>query len=172
MDSIFSEGPLPATGELPPGDSILGTSISDLPSLGLLSGEELLARADEPTSSSTPTLGSSGSLGCPGTDDPILSGRRGSLDLGAGAFCGVLAVEGDLMVRGDAVVQGLVLVGGDLEVRGAGRVEGMARVSGSLSIQESGILRVLGCPVLRALSGLPALGKPILLPGGSGFPVH
>ena len=172
MDSILSGRPLPLTGTLPPSDWPLQGSGSDLPALGLLSGEEILERAAESGTSGTPTSGSFPSSGCPGSGDPILSGHRGDLELSGGAFCGLLAVEGDLTVHGEALVQGLILVGGTLELRGAGRVEGLARVSGSLSVDESGIFRILGCPALRALSGIPALQKPILLPGGSGFPVH
>ncbi len=172
IDSIFSGTPLPLTGTPSPSDWPLWGSGSDLPALGLLSGEEILERAGESGASSPPTFGTSSTSGCPGSGDPILSGHRGDLDMSGGAFCGLLAVEGDLTVHGDALVQGLILVGGNLELRGAGRVEGLARVSGSLWVDESGIFRILGCPALRALSGIPALRKPILLPGGSGFPVH
>jgi hypothetical protein len=172
MDSVFSGTPLPLTGNLSPSDWLPRGSGSDLPALGLLSGDEILERAAESGSASPLSIGSSPNSGCPGSGDPILSGHRGDLDLSGGAFCGLLAVEGDLMVHGDALVQGLILVGGSLELRGAGRVEGLARVSGPVSVDESGIFRILGCPALRALSGIPALQKPILLPRGSGFPVH
>ena len=94
------------------------------------------------------------------------------LTLLAGRICGLLAVGGTLRMEAGAVFQGLALVGGDLHLEAGSRVEGMARIGGSATLSESAILQVQGCPVLRALAAIPALRKPLLLPGSSPFPLY
>jgi hypothetical protein len=74
-------------------------------------------------------------------------------------------VEGNLDLVGSARFQGLALVGGDLAVQDDAVLEGLVRVGGALSITGGARLEASACPVLRALSGLPALRRPFLLPG-------
>jgi hypothetical protein len=69
-------------------------------------------------------------------------------------------------------VQGLALVRGDLRVTDRGRFEGMARVGGSVVLDDGAALLVSACPVLSALSGIPALLEPLPLSSPRGIPLH
>jgi len=169
LGSLFSGRALPLTALLPPKDPSLTGPGSDLPPLGFLPGPELLARA--PDSGLLLVAGSSRppAQGCPGSGGTLFLGSEGELEVRGGRICGLLVVDGDLRILGEGVVQGLILVGGDLQLGGSARLEGLARVRGSVAVEDSAILRILGCPALRALSEPAVLRKPVLLPGASGI---
>ena len=80
-----------------------------------------------------------------------------------GRACGVLVVEGDLVLAGEARFQGLALVGGDLVVEESAMFEGMARVGGGTRLSDAGVFSGSRCPVLRALNGIPSLHAPFLV---------
>ena len=164
LDSIFPGGPIPSTGPLveqPHEDSGAGASI---PPLGLLTGSRLLDLA---------WSGGSGThspqdldRGCP-MQSPVLEGTGGSRILSGGRVCGLLVVEGDLILRGDARFQGLALVGGDLVLEDGAVLEGMARIRGGLLLKDKGTLISRACPVIWSLKGLPELQQLLAFPDGA-----
>jgi hypothetical protein len=165
LDSLFPGGGLPALGTLLEPLSPLAEQGDTVPSLGLLWGAEMLARAalaagpgPEPPDSVQ---------GCPDVGQaPVLLGTPGSLLLDRGRICGLLVVGGDLRFTAEARFQGLALVGGDLILDGAAALEGMTKVGGSLLLGGAALFRSAPCPVLRALEELPVLAEPVPVPGG------
>ena len=92
-------------------------------------------------------------------------GTRGSVVLTGGRLCGLLVVEGDLHLGGEARFQGLALVGGNLVLEGTAVFEGMARIGEGVEIADTGAFLGSGCPVLLALEGIPELQAPFLVDG-------
>lgn len=167
LDSLFSLRTLPLTAGLhlpEPGSSEEGTEI---PPLGLLSGPELLARAEEAGALSPGTSSFSAGAGCPDSEAPRLAGSSGDLSIRDTGVCGVLVVAGDLLLGGTGTFQGLALVAGDLRLEGGVLFEGMARVGGSVTLEDLAILRISACPAIRALSEAAPLLKPLVLSGAS-----
>lgn len=165
LDSLFPTGPLPPLGALAApevDDSGPGASV---PSLGLLSGPQLLEAAG--TAGSGLHLLQDSIRGCPGEEGPVFEGTDGSMSFDDGRICGLLVVAGDLRLGGDARFQGLALVGGDLILEGGSVFEGMVRVRKAIRLTDGAVLRPRSCPVLWALEGLPTLQRPLLLPDGA-----
>jgi hypothetical protein len=168
-----SSDPLPLVAILSPPDSAGALAGWRIPSLGLLTGPELLARAGAEGALAADGRYTGPSAGCRGTDPPLLLASGSDLALGGEVrVCGILLVDGDLRLADGAAVQGLALVGGDVIIGAGSRFEGMGRIGGSLVVEDSGILRIRSCPVVRGLAGTPTLLKPLVLPGGSGIPLR
>jgi len=162
LDSLFPGGPPLPIGPLSepePAGTESGTSI---PTLGLLSGFELLERAGSGGLSAV--LPGGPDQGCPSGGQPVFHGEEGSAVLVGGRSCGLLVVEGDLLLEGDARFQGLALVGGKLEVEGEASFEGMVRVRGGVRMGPGAEFQARSCPVLWALQNLPELLEPVMLP--------
>lgn len=172
-DSLFPGGALPTVAPFnPPGlwppEGSGETHEEDIPSLGVLSGRELLARSRGELGGGG-GLGGRDGVGCPGVSGPLFRGNRESLRLAGGRYCGLLVVGGDLTLSGDAVFQGLALVGGTLRIEGDGRLEGMVRVRGDLLMGPRSRLQGRACPVFRALADIRELREPVFLPHAAGF---
>jgi len=136
LDSLFPGGPPLPIGPLSepePAGTESGTSI---PTLGLLSGFELLERAGSGGLSAV--LPGGPDQGCPSGGQPVL--------------------------EGDARFQGLALVGGKLELEGEASFEGMVRVRGGVRMGPGAEFQARSCPVLWALQNLPELLEPVMLP--------
>jgi hypothetical protein len=165
LDSLFPGGMLPTLGTLRENPSPLAGEGDTIPSLGLLWGAEMLARAASATGPGPEPPDST--QGCPDVGEaPVFLGTPGSLQLNQGRLCGLLVVGGDLVLSGQARFQGLALVGGDLILEEEGALEGMARVGGRLLLGGSALFRSAPCPVLRAMEGIPVLAEPVPVPGG------
>ncbi len=168
LDSLSSGGPLPpvAVGvrmevsQVAPGSSI--------PSLGLLTGAELLLRAEKRGQEALPASSRGTIRGCPDTGGPVFVGTPGTFTLSGGRLCGLLVTGGDLRISGDAKFQGLALVGGNLILEDQATFEGFARVRKSLHLRGEGVFSGSACASLRALTGVPALGPPLLIQRGVG----
>jgi hypothetical protein len=147
-----------------PGDSSGRSATSRIPPLGLLSGDELLKRVNDPSPSGgverdgmdcwdrafgIPARGSS--------DDVVLQGRE---------ECGLLVVGGDLRLENKVRFRGLALVGGNLILDKGSTFEGMAKVGGALILRLES--RFIGSPLqaLRALEGVPSMTDPLLVQRG------
>ena len=87
--------------------------------------------------------------GCPGQAAFV----QGGLQLAAGAQEGLLVVDGDLVLRGDASWSGTVLVDGDLTVSDHASVRGSVQVTGDLHLHGSGSVSGDVCTVLAAWRG-------------------
>jgi hypothetical protein len=165
LDSIFPGGGLPAPGILREPLSPLAEEGDTIPSLGLLWGAEMLARAASATGPGPEPPDSV--QGCPDIGEaPVFLGTPGSLHLDRGRLCGLLVVGGDLRLSGQARFQGLALVGGDLTLEEEAVLEGMMRVGSRLLLGGSALFRSAPCPVLRAMEELPVLADPVPVPGG------
>ena len=168
LDSLFSGSPLLLRVPLPPGDTLVPGVLSPIPPLGLLPGLELLSRGGDPR---LPPAGALTAPGCPPSEEAVFWSTGSDLEVGGGQLCGLLVVEGDLRIKRDASVQGLVLVGGNLFLDAGGRFEGLARVRGAVRVESTATLNISGCPVIRALSQVSELLKPLVLPGASRIPL-
>jgi hypothetical protein len=132
--------------------------------LGLLSGDELLKRVNDPSPSGgverdgmdcwdrvfgIPARGSS--------DDVVLEGRQ---------ECGLLVVGGDLRLENKVRFRGLALVGGNLILDEGSTFEGMAKVGGALILRLES--RFIGSPrqAQRALERVPSMTDPLLVQRG------
>jgi len=165
LDSLFSKGVPDPVGSLPGSGAPPEPSPGSIPPLGLLGGSRLLELAgSEPIPVEGYFPGDS-VRGCPGSGAPVFFGFRGSVVLTRGRVCGILVVEGDLRLGGEARFQGLALVGGDLVLEGASVFEGIARIGEEVRIADSGAFLGSGCPVLLALEGIPELQAPFLVDG-------
>jgi len=102
--------------------------------------------------------------GCQNGGGPVFFGEEGSVVLNGGWICGLLVVEGDLLLAEGARFQGLALVGGNLVLEGEAELEGMVRVRGGIRVAPGSEFRTRSCPVLWALEGLPDLREPFILP--------
>lgn len=171
LDSLFTGRRFPLSSPLPVEDSLPSGGGSSIPGLGLLSASRLLALGGEPKLPEVHGGEGLASVGCPGDGRSVMWSTGADLVLDGGRVCGLLVVEGDLRLLGEAVVQGLLLAGGDLVLAEGGRFEGMARVRGSVHLKDSAKLRVLGCPAIRALSETPELLKPLVIPEASRIPL-
>jgi hypothetical protein len=172
LDSVFAGGALPLTAALPSRDSMAVGGVSQIPSLGFLSGASLLELTREVGFLESGVTSVPTDSGCPDSDPPVLMGSVSDLEIRDRWVCGLLVVEGDLRIEGSGGVQGLALVGGNFFLAGSGTLEGLARVRGSVHAEESANIRISACPAIRALAGNPTLLKPLLLPGASGFPIY
>jgi hypothetical protein len=139
-----------------------------LPSLGLLSFDDLLGSADVAVAGSvSPAPVESG--GTCLVDEPASWGdperpwrpcgahyalRRsiGSLVVDGGAGQGVLVVDGDVVLGGGARFYGLVLARGALHVENGARLVGMATASGGVYVAAGGVVRASACWVARTLA--------------------
>jgi hypothetical protein len=171
-----------AGGWLSEGSPVSAPPAGHLPALGLLEHDSLLARVPaRALGSVTPAplaegarclVESPGNWGSPTTPEGPCGGHRtalaaeGDLTVAGGEGQGLLLVTGNLRLTSGARFAGLLVVGGDLALDGAAELQGLARVAGSVRVQ--GGARVLGayCPALLALRGIPALRRPLDLPGG------
>jgi hypothetical protein len=165
LDSLFPRGGLPALGPLREPDSFWEASPTPIPSLGMLTGDMLLGMAEAVPPHPAYPPAEEYSLGCPDGADPALLGSSRSLELSSGRRCGILVVDGDLRLYGEARFQGLVLVGGDLVLDDGGVLEGMARVGGGIRLSGSGVFRGSFCPVFWGLETLVELRKPLFIGG-------
>ena len=169
LDSLFSGGPPPPVAlGVRMGPSQV-TPSSSIPSLGLLSGTELLLRAEKGGQDALPAPSPGTIRGCPDTGGPVFEGTPGTFTLSGGRLCGLLVTGGDLRIRGDARFQGLALVGGNLILEDQATFEGFARVRRSLHLRGEGVFSGSACASLRALTGVPALGGPLLIQQGVGI---
>ena len=172
-DGLDRAGPLGTAGD---------SAGSDLGALGLgpLTFEILAGRADTTLEGATrlppPTdpclVGSfpsarAGELEA-GCDEsfPVMVGR-GPLVLTGGEARGVLVVEGDLSLAGDAAFTGLVLATGDATVADDARVRGLVRGLKTVSVQGRGRIEGSLCVAFRALTRAPGVSSAGSLPGGS-----
>jgi len=165
LDSLFPVGRRPRTsplGSLFPEDAGPGAGI---PPLGLLTGSLLMELASPGVLDPPPLTGST--TGCPDAGTPVLLAAEGGLSLGGGRICGIVAVGGDLVLRGDTRLQGLGLVGGDLIMENESALEGFVRVGGDVILADFARLQARACPVLWALDRLSQLRRPILVPGSA-----
>ncbi len=165
LDSLFPKGAPDPVGSISGPETSTEPSPGSIPPLGLLGGSRLLELAG---SEPLPVAGSfpgDSVQGCPGSGAPVFFGSRGSVELTGGRVCGLLVVEGDLLLGGEARFQGLALVGGNLVLEGAAVIEGMARIGEGVRIADTGAFLGSGCPVLLALEGLPELQAPFLVDG-------
>jgi hypothetical protein len=160
VDSLWAGRTLLTTATLTEGGE-------GIPSLGLLGGEEILRRAEGPP----PDMPLGVDMGCPGSCPSVFWGAEGSLTLSGGRICGLLVVEGDLVLDGEGSFHGVVLVGGSLHVRGGWSFLGMGRVRGSVFLSDAASLGVSACAAFRALSAESALRRPFLLSHASNIPV-
>lgn len=167
LDSLFSTRALPLTAPLSISDPASGEEEPEIPSLGLLSGSHLLARADEAGLLTPENPSLSSGAGCPDSREPPLLAVGGNLEIRDMSVCGVIIVAGNLLIDGTGRLQGLALVAGDLHLGDGGLFEGMARVGGVVALEDSAILRISACPAMWALSEASALLKPLVLPGAS-----
>lgn len=161
------ETPLPPVAPLPWLHSPDSAAAGRIPGLGLLTGQELLARAAEAGVLFSEVRLDMGPAGCPDAAEPLFLASSSDLVIEGARICGILLAGGGLRLVGGGTFQGLALVGGDLSVGGGSAFEGMARVGGSVAVEDSGILRILACPVLRGLAGTLPLLKPVVVPGAS-----
>jgi len=158
---------LPPVAALSVPDSLDPSPGGGVPGLGLLSGPELLDRAREAGVLLSDVRLDTGPMGCPDTDRSLFLASSSDLVIEGARVCGILLAERGLRLVGGGTFQGLALVGGDLFIGPGSTFEGMARVGGSVAVEDSGILRILACPVLRGLAGTPPLRKPVVVPGAS-----
>jgi hypothetical protein len=105
--------------------------------------------------------------GCPATGTPILVATEGGLILEGGRICGIVAVGGNLVLRGAVRLQGLGLVGGDLILENEAALEGFVRVGGDVILADLALLQARACPVLWALDRRPELRSPVPVPGSA-----
>lgn len=171
LDSLFLARSLPLTAHLSISDSAFGGEEPEIPPLGLLSGSDLLARADEAGLLTPDDPSLSYGAGCPDSGEPPLLAVGGDLAIRDLAVCGVIIVAGNLFIEGTGRLQGLALVAGDLRLADGGLFEGMARVGGAVALEDSAILRISACPAMWALSEASPLLKPLVLPGASRIPL-
>jgi hypothetical protein len=171
LDSLYGVRTLPLTAPLSASGAAPSEDEVAIPRLGLLSGPELLARAGDAGFPSPGGAPLSPGFGCPGSDGRRLVKADGDLEIRDARVCGVLVVGGNLYLEGTGSFQGLALVAGDLHLGGGGLLEGMARVGGSVALEDSAILRISGCPAIRALSEASPLLKPLVLVGASRIPL-
>ena len=166
LDSIPGLGLLPATaGLVPP-----GSGSPEPPGLGLLNGPDLMALEETP--GGLERLEGEGRAGCPGLAEPVLILEDGPLTLRDGQLCGLLVVAGDLLLEGEGLFQGLLLVGGDVTIGNGWRVEGMGRIGGALQVGSGGSLDVMACPVVRALTRIPAVQITFPVPGARNLTLY
>ncbi len=167
LDSLAGGALLPAMPSAS-GLEVEGSGSSRFPpSLGLLSGQELLRRADPWRAQGH--FGGRGAeeRGCPGGEGAaVFEGAQGDVLVEGGRVCGVLVTSGSLRIRGDGVWQGMALVGGDMVLEGAAGFEGLARVGGRLLLRGESTFRGSACAAFWALGGAPALRDPVLLQTG------
>lgn len=170
LDSAFSGRTLPPWSRIPSLDPGPGEVGSNIPPLGLLSGQKMMDLAREEGLLVAGRIPPSTLSGCPGSKGPGFLGSESDLDIVGLAACGLLVVAGDVRIGGEGSFQGLALVGGNLSVDSSGRFEGLARVRGTVHLEESAKIRILACPAFRALMQTPSLLKPLVLPGASRIP--
>ena len=155
-----------------------------VPSLGLLPGDSVLARASvtaEGTLHPAPVVvaldcvagpqnwGSPSDVAGPCGAREVVAGSLADLVLDGGEGQGIVATPGSVTLRAGARFAGLVLAGGDLILEGGARLLGAARVGGTLRIT-SGAVAGSACAVARALRAAVSLRRPFLLPDAA--PVH
>jgi hypothetical protein len=149
---------------LPEGGEVTGRGPDQsIPSLGLLTGPMLLSMATEENGLGAPPNSYADTRGCPGEDRPVFMGASGDMFLRKGRLCGLLVTGGDLWITGDASFQGLALVGGDLTLENRANFEGLAGVRNRFFHRDDASFHGSACAVLRALSQIPSLQKPVLL---------
>jgi len=171
LASLYSFRSLPLTAPLVLSAPDSSGAAPRIPPLGLLTGSQLTALADEAgvlTSGGAPLMAGAG---CPDSGQPGFMAVGGNLEIRDAGVCGVFVVDGDLLIEGSGSFQGLALVAGNLRLLGEALFEGMARVTGSVTLEDSAILRILACPPARALSEASPLLKPLVLPGASRIPI-
>lgn len=168
IDSISLEGAPPGWARSPRESDGTMSRTDDVPSLGSLSGAEILRRIAGQGGTRNRTSTMDRVRRCPGSSKPmVLWGSSGDLTVREGRICGLVVTAGDLRMEGGAALQGIALVGGDLTLLDQARIEGAAKVGGSISIQKDALFRASACSTLRALAELPTLRTPVHLPIGS-----
>jgi hypothetical protein len=140
---LGSECPGGGTGPLVQVRSFNGTPadppVSPGPRLGPLGLERLL---DLSTAMVAPSGHFSG-----GVEVPILRVPVG-LEVVGGEIESVVLSDGDLILRGTALVRGIVLAAGDVEIAESARIEGIVLAGGTIRLSDAG--QVLGCRAFAA----------------------
>jgi hypothetical protein len=174
LEAHFAGDPLLMAAALPAGDT--------LPRLGLLDFAGLLGEVDVLVAGSGAPAPSEPLGVCDTTDawnwgDPdrpwrpcgaflSLRGARGALEATGGAGQGVLVVEGDFTLRGDARFYGLVLATGGLRLEDDAELAGMALAGGGVYLAAGARLSASACWAARALAAQRGtLGRLRPLPG-------
>jgi hypothetical protein len=141
----------------------------DPPGLGLIPLDSLVAVAAPLEGRLVPVPADCLSAARPGGDCgsvPGLRGGQGDFTVSTGSALGVLAVDGDLVLEGDATAAGWVLASGSVTVRGDARLDGFIRAGGEVRVAERGAVTASPCAGLLALSSA-WLRRPRIVPGGA-----
>ena len=188
LDTLFTGGVAPwaeLVENLPkshPGPSSRSGEV-ELPSLGFLDHEALMAGADL----SVAGLVSPSPRGIPGGCDqtstlnwgaplnpldPCASYRpvvasEGSLVIEGGGGQGVLLVAGDATLSAGARYFGVVIVAGDLLIQSGAEISGLLRVRGSVTLSGGSEIVGSACAALAALEAAESLHGLIPLPEGA-----
>jgi len=97
-------------------------------------------------------------------------GADGGAVVFGGVGRGVLAIGGDLVLRGDAIFAGWLLVEGDLTLQGSARIFGFVQAGGDVSIEASAGVTASACAGLEALRA-DWFRRPLPVPGGPTTPI-
>ena len=156
---------------------------AQLPSLGLLDHEALMAGADLRVGGLVAPSPRSFSGYCDRTSaanwgaplnplDPCASYRpvvasEGSLMIEGGSGQGVILVAGDATLSAGARYFGVVIVAGDLSVQSGAEISGLLRVRGSVTLSGGSEIVGSACAALAALEAAESLHGLIPLPEGA-----
>ena len=156
---------------------------AQLPSLGLLDHEALMAGADLRVGGLVSPSPRSFSGDCDRTSaanwgaplnplDPCASYRpvvasEGSLMIEGGSGQGVILVAGDATLSAGARYFGVVIVAGDLSVQSGAEISGLLRVRGSVTLSGGSEIVGSACAALAALEAAESLHGLIPLPEGA-----
>ncbi len=167
VDSLFPTGEMAAFATLPSGKSSSpwradGTlrpfealTPGQAPGLGMIPLDTLanvaapIGPSMEPSESSCDTPLDVSGLACGRA--PGIWGGSGQLEVTGGAASGVLAVDGDLLLRGDARFDGWILASGDVELQDDVRVEGVIGAGRSVRVEDRAVVVASPCAALAVL---------------------
>ena len=188
LDTLFAGGVAPWAAlveDLPesdPGPSTVSAEV-ELPSLGLLDHEALIAGADLRVTGLVSPAPRSVAGACDRTSaanwgaplnplDPCASYRpvvasEGSLVMEGGDGQGVLLVAGDATLSSGARYFGVVIVAGDLSIQSGAEISGLLRVRGSVTLSGGSEIVGSACAALAALEAAESLHGLFPLPEGA-----
>jgi hypothetical protein len=104
-----------------------------------------------------------------GASDPTAWFTDHALSLGAGAWEGIVLVDGDLELRSGARMEGWIAVTGDLHVGDGAIIVGIVRAGGTVVIDPGGTIEVAPCGAILTLRDIPRFAFPVAI-GATAWP--